>query len=71
MPSRPFSRPSSAAGPDPSLDPIIRVFQPRIREPISRDRAVAMHTSLFGFFNELLSWKREDDEKARAVGGAQ
>lgn len=56
---------------DPAVDAVIRVFQPRVQERISRDRAVAMHASLFGFVNELLSWKREDDEKARAARGAR
>lgn len=70
MPSRlNASTPSGVA--DPSLDPIIRVFQPRTSEPISRDRAVAMRSNLFGFCRELLSWKREDEAAARAAGGAR
>ena len=66
-------KPTPSSGPsDPSLDPIIRVFQPRTSEPISRDRAVAMRSNLFGFFRELLDWKHADEEAAfRAAGGAK
>lgn len=67
MPSRPTPTAPTAA--DPTLDPIIRVFQPRTPEPISRDRAVAMKSNLFGFIHELLDWRRQDEAAARAAGG--
>lgn len=69
MPSRPT--PSAATAADPTLDPIVRVFQPRVAEPISRDRASTMRHNLFGFVRELLDWRRQDEAAARAAGGGQ
>lgn len=65
------SRPTPSAATDPTLDPIVRVFQPRVAEPISRDRAATMRHNLFGFVRELLDWRRQDEAAARAAGGAE
>lgn len=71
MPRQPTPTALPVVCPDPTLDPIVRVFQPRVAEPISRDRAATMRHNLFGFVRELLDWRRQDEAAARAAGGAE